>query len=219
MEDLEIISMWKAQNDKIEQTLTINKKLLTESINQKAKNALVPLIRLKTIGIMSFIFYIILLGYILYIAISNYSSALNYFIISIGVIFLINIKGFSDYIKHLVWVNQIDYNGSITDIKQQLSKLQLSIINHAKFMVLQLPFWTTFYLSDLWFPKNMGIGYIIFQLSITGSFTFLAYWLYKNQKVENLDKKWFRTLIAGSGGKLVMKAMDFYKELEEFVKE
>jgi hypothetical protein len=43
MEDLEIISMWKAQNDKIEQTLTINKKLLTESINQKAYSTMLSL--------------------------------------------------------------------------------------------------------------------------------------------------------------------------------
>lgn len=219
MEDLEIINLWKTQNEKIEQTLSINKRLLEETIHQKAKNALVPLIRLKTLGIISFMFYLVILGYLLYFAISNYSSALNYFIISFGVIFLINVKGFSDYIRHLVMINQIDYNGNITEIQQKLSELQLSIINHAKFMVLQLPFWTTFYLSDLWFPKNMGIGYIIFQLAITGSFTFLAYWLYKNQKAENLDKKWFKTLIAGSGGKSVMKAMEFYKELEEFVKE
>ncbi len=44
-------------------------------------------------------------------------------------------------------------------------------------------------------------------------------WLYKNHKLENLDKKWFRNMIAGSGGKPVLEALAFYKEMEAFKKE
>ena len=83
-------------------------------------------------------------------------------------------------------------------------------------MVLQFPFWTTLFLSNKWFPHAIGWGYIIFQLLLTGSFTYLAYWLYKNQTIENIDKKWLKNLLAGSGGKSVRKAMEFYKELETF---
>ncbi len=86
-------------------------------------------------------------------------------------------------------------------------------------MVLQFPFWTTFYLSSRWFPDSVGLLYIIFQIILTGSFTYLAYWLYKNQTINNLDKKWYKHLIAGSGGKSVMKAIEFYKEIEDFQKE
>ncbi len=219
MEDIEIINLWKAQNEKIELSLSINRKLLVETINQKAQTALKSLKRLKTAGIVSFVIYLIVLGYLLFYAISNYSSAANYFIVSISVIALINLKGFADYIKHLVWTNSINYNGSIMDIQQQLSRLKLSIISHSRTMVLQFPFWTTFYLSDRWFPQSVGLLYTIFQIVLTGAFTYLAYWLFKNQKIENLDKKWFQRLIAGSGGKSVMKAMEFYKEMEEFKKE
>ena len=144
---------------------------------------------------------------------------MNYFIVSISVITLVNIKGLADYIKHLVWSNNVNYNGSVMEIQQQLSRLQLSIISHAKGMCLQIPFYTTFYLSNKWFPQDVGLGYIILQVIITGSFVFLTYWLYKNHKPENLDKKWFRNLIAGSGGKPVMKAMEFYKEMEDFKKD
>ena len=86
-------------------------------------------------------------------------------------------------------------------------------------MVLQLPFWTTFYLSDSWFPQDVGWPYIILQITMTGSFIYLSYWLYKMNKPENLSKKWFRNLIAGSGGKPIEKALEFYKEMEEFEKE
>lgn len=219
MESTELINIWKAQNAKIEKTLAINELLLKEVTNNKVRTSLKSLITLKTAGIVSFILYILLLSYLLVYAISNYSSALNYFIVSISVITLVNIKGLADYIKHLVWVSNINYDGSILAIQQQLSRLQLSIINHAKGMCLQIPFYTTFYLSNKWFPHHVGPGYIILQITMTGSFIFLTYWLYKNHKPENLNKKWFRNLIAGSGGKSVMRAMEFYKEMEDFKKD
>ena len=219
MENIELINIWKEQNVKIEKTLAINKRLLKETIGLKAESALGNLVKLKTAGIIAFVIYLILLGYALVYAISNYSSANNYFIVSMSAIALINLKGFTDYIKHLAWTKNINYNGSVMEIQKQLSKLQLSIINHSKIMILQLPFWTTFYLSNRWFPQDIGLPYIIFQIVITGSFIYLTYWLYKIHKPENLSKKWFRNLIAGSGGKSVEKALEFYKEMEEFEKE
>lgn len=216
MEDKELLTMWKSQNEKIEQSLAINRKLLMEAVNQKAQTSLRSMKRLKTAGIVSFVLYLFVLGYVLLYAISNYSTAANYFIVSFFAIFLINLKGFVDYIKHLYWVNSIDYSGTITEIQQKLSKLQFSIVNHTKIMVLQLPFWTTFYLSDRWFPSNIGVPYMIFQILLTGGFTYLAFWLYRNQHVDNLDKKWYKTLMAGSGGRSIREALAFYKEIETF---
>jgi len=219
MENIELINIWKEQNVIIEKTLAINKRLLKESIDRKAESALKALAQLTTAGIIAFVFYLLLLGYALFYAISNYSSANNYFIVSVSAIALINLKGFADYIKHLVWTKNINYNGSVMEIQKQLSRLQLSIINHSKIMILQFPFFTTFYLSDRWFPQEVGLPYIIFQIIITGSFIYLTYWLYKVHKPENLNKKWFRNLMAGSGGKSVEKALEFYREMEEFEKE
>ncbi len=216
MEETSFVLLWKEQYEKIDQSLAINKQLLKEIISQKAESALQSLIRLKAIGIAALVIYLIFLGIVLFYAITHYSSAANYFIISIGIIFLINVKALFDYIKHLVWTNEINYDGSVTEIQEKLTKLQLSILQHSRTMVLQFPFWTTFYLSDAWFPHSIGWGYIIFQLLITGSFTFIAYWLYKNQTIQNVDKKWLKTLLQGSGGKSVMKALAFYKELEAF---
>ncbi len=219
MEDIELINMWKVQNEKIEQSLSINKKLFIETINQKAQTTLNSLVKLKTAGIVFFVLYLLVLGYILVYAFLNYGNSSIYFLISISAIFLINLRGLYDYIKHLVWTNIINYEGSVTEIQQNLSKLQLSIVKHTKFMVLQLPFWSTLYLSNTWFPSHVGWSYIIFQVLLTGGLTYLAYWLYKNQNVENLDKKWYKTLIAGSGGKSVDKALAFYKEIETFKSE
>ena len=216
MEEKDIINLWKEQDIKIEQSLALNKKLLKEVISQKAQNSLNALARFKTRGIIAAIIYLLLLGLVLSYAIIHYLTAANYFIVSIGAIFLINVKTLYDYIKHLVMINNIDYGGSVTEIQGTLAKLKLSIFRHSRIMVLQFPFWTTFYLSDKWFPQNSPTGLLIFQILITASFTYLAYWLYKNQKPENADKKWLRLLINGSGGKSLMKAIELYKEIEEF---
>lgn len=216
MEETNFVLLWKEQYEKIDQSLALNKQLLKEIISQKAESALQSLIRFKTRGIIAVVIYLILLGIVLFYAILNYSSASNYFIISMGAIFLINVKALYDYIKHLIWTNNIDYKGSVTEIQGKLTELQLSILQHSRFMVLQFPFWTTFYLSDKWFPYSISWGYIIFQFLLTTSFTFLAYWLYKNQTIENANKKWVKTLIEGSGGKSVMKAIAFYKDIEAF---
>lgn len=140
MENFELINIWKEQNAKIEKSLSINELLLKELINTKARNTLRSLISLKTAGIIAFILYLMLLAYALVYAVSHYSSAWLYFIISVTAIAIINIKGLADYIKHLTWARRIDYNGTIIDIQRQLSRLQLSIISHAKIMCLQFPF-------------------------------------------------------------------------------
>ena len=216
MEETNFVLLWKEHYQKIDQALALNKQILKEVISQKAQSVLQSLSRFKARSIVVAIIYLILLGIVLFYAISHYSSAANYFIASMGAIFLINVKALYDYIKHLVWINNIDYDGSITGIQEKLTMLRLSIFKHSRIMVLQLPFWTTFQLSNKWFPQDVGWGYIAFQVILTASFTYLAYWLYKNQTVENADKKWVKTLINGSGSKSVTKALEFYKELEKF---
>lgn len=219
MENTELIQLWKAQDAKLEKALAINQLLLRESINQKAKNILQSLVRFKTAGIIAFVFYLWLLGYGLFYAIANYSPAWDYFIVSIAAIMLINIKGFTDYIRHLFWTNNINYDGSVLEIQQQLSKLQLSVIDHSRIMCLQFPFFTTFYLSNNWFPYGVGWPYLVFQGLLTGAFMGISYWLYKNHKPENLEKTWFRLMIDGSGGKSIAKAMAIYKDVEKFKEE
>lgn len=216
MESKEFIALWKTQNAKIDEVIAVNQALLERLTHQKAKNALRGLSNLKKAGIVSFVLYLLFLGYGLQYGLRHYSSDWNYFMVSVMAITLINIKGLADYIKHLNWVRAVNYDGSVVQIQQQLSKLKLSIVDHVKVMCLQFPFFTTFYLSSSWFPQNAGLFYVIFQIVLTGSFAYLPYWLFKTPNSELLNKKWFSSMIAGSGGKSVIKAIDFYKELEGF---
>lgn len=216
MTEQEVMQLWKTQDIKLQQSLAINKYLLRDAIDKKAINSINALINLKTRGIIFLVLYLLVLGTLLLMAIANYVSAFNYFIASASVIVLINCKALYDYVRHLIWAKQINYAGSITDIQAQLSKIQLSIFQHSRIMALQFPFFTTMFLTDVWFPSQIGWAYLVFQSVLTGSFVYLSYWLYKHQTIENADKKWLKMLIAGSGGKAVQEAKHFYKEVEEF---
>lgn len=216
MEDMDFINIWKEQNHSVEKRLVIHETQMRSFIDERVKNSLSSLIKLKAKGIIGFIIYLLILVYILVYALSNYSSALNYFIFSVSSITLINLKGFTDYFKHIMWINSINYNGSLLEIQKHLTQLQISIIQHTRIMCLQFPFYTTFYLSNKWFPYEVGNGYLLLQFVITGSFVYLSYWLYKNLIPVNLSKKWFRVIIADSGGEAIMNALAFYKEIEDF---
>ncbi len=218
MEEPNFILLWKEQYEKIDQALAINKRMLKDNLSEKAENNLRSMVRGKAAGIVIAVLYLVFLGFLLSLAINNYSSAANYFIISIGAIFLINVKALYDYIHHIDMINSIDNDGSITDIQEKLSRLQLSIVQHSRIMFLQFPFWSTFFLSDKWFPGNVGPLVIIIQIVITLSLTILAVFLYKNITVSNLDKKWVKSLLSGAGGKKIIKAQAFYNEIESFKK-
>ncbi|MDR0543683.1 MAG: hypothetical protein LBH19_15955 [Dysgonamonadaceae bacterium] len=223
MEEQELIRLWKEQDAKIERTLQINSRLLREMTDHKAKKALNALIWFKSWGIVSFVFYLALLGFALVIAliaaIGRHTSAGIYFIVSTAAIMLVNVKGLSDYIRHLIMAHSIDYNSSVVAIQQQLAKIRISILYHLRTMFLQIPFYTTIYLSDLWFPAKVSWVYMAFQVVFTGLSAGLAVWFYKNHKPENLHKKWLRSLVRDSGGKYIEKAMAFYDELETFKQE
>jgi hypothetical protein len=221
MEEQELIRLWKEQDAKIEQSMRISNRVLRELTHNKARKELKILIRFKSWGIVSFVLYLLLLVFALKVALTatfyTHTTAGLYFIISVAAIIFVNVKGMSDYIRHLVMANAIDYNCSVVTIQQQLAKIQLSILRHSRFMFLQVPFYTTIYLSDLWFPSKVGWVYIIIQVIFTGVFVWLAIWFYRNHTPENLPrKKWLRNMVNSSGGKYIEKALVFYNELEEF---
>lgn len=216
MEDTDIINLWKLQDAKIEQALEINKYVLKEVIGQKARSAMRSLTYLLSWGIVLFILYLGILGNLLVWAISDFSPGLICFILSLSVIFLINIKGLSDYIKHVYLVKTISYDGRIAETQKSLVLLQLSVIQHTRTMFLQVPFFSTLFLNINLFVHPVNLVYIIFQVTLTGVLVYGTYQLYRNLTIDNLDKRWLQVLISGTGGKAVMKALVFYREIEAF---
>ena len=86
MSETDFILLWKEHYEKIDQSLAINKRLLKELLSEKANSAIRTLTRGKSLGIVAAMVYLLILGTALSFAIAHYSSAANYFIVSIGAI-------------------------------------------------------------------------------------------------------------------------------------
>lgn len=215
MEETNFVLLWQEHYQKIDQSLAINKRLLSELLEQKADSSIGALIGGKVIGIVAGVIWLALLGALLAAAFAHYSSAANYFIVSIGAIFLINVKALYDYVRYLIRINSLRLDASVVEIQNKLRALQVSLIRHSRIMVLQLPFWSTFHLSSRWFPGAVGAGYVVFQLLFTAAFVWVAIWLYKKLTPDQPDNRWSRFFLSGIGGKSILNALKFYRELEE----
>lgn len=219
MSETDFIMLWKEHYEKIDQSLAINKRLLKELLSEKATSAIRALARGISFGIIAAVIYLLMLGAALTIAVTfaivHHSPAATYFIVSIGAIFLINVKALYDYIRHLILINGIRYDESVTSIQNRLRRLQWSMVRHTRIMVLQFPFWSTFFLSGTWFPQHTPPAFIALQITITALLTWVAWWLYRNLTLSNLDNRWIKRFVSSVGGKSLLNAMKFYRELEE----
>lgn len=216
MNDQEILSLWKSQDQKIERVMAINSKLLKSQISEKAKKSLSGLKAEKITGILVGIPYLLILGAISFAGLKSGHIAGNYFLISILMIFLINLKIFADYVRHLVLSYQIEFSGAVTTIQKQLIDLRLSLIRSVRFIGFQLPFYSTFHLDSSWFPSQANLAGIVIQVLITGLFTFAAIWIFLNFKPENSENRIVQELFFLAGIKEVDQSLAQLEELKGY---
>lgn len=211
MEDIELKTLWKAQDKKLDQTLKLNMFLLENMQKQKAELKLNRLAKYKT--------WVALLGIIwtLFLAILVYGNGFKnpFFSVSVLMMALCNLAAVIIYIKHVVLIKQLDYSHSITDTQKRLTRLETSTFNIGRILWLQLPFYTTFFWSRQMIGDN-DIRFWLIAVPITLVFTLMAVWLYKNLTPQNAHKKLVKALVLSSiEYTAVIKAREFLNEIED----
>jgi hypothetical protein len=211
MEDITLMNLWKAQEEKLDRTMRLNLFLLESMQKQKAQSKLKGLARIKTSAVILGIVYILLLGLLIY---GNQFKNI-YFSISLGAILLFNVLAVIVYMQHISLIRHIDYSQSITDAQEKLSRLQASTFN-TRFLFLQAPFYTTWFWST-GMIEAAGVKFWLISVPIALLFTLLAIWLYRNLTPENMHKKWVRTFIKSNPEhKSIMEAQEFLNEIDDF---
>ncbi len=219
METAEIKSIWKKYDTMIEESKVLNLQSWALNLNcfetlqkQKATSKLKSLILPKIGGIVLGVIWILFVGFIFYHALSQIVMA-----VSLGMIILLTLIAIVTYIQDITIISQVNYSESITDTQKKIASLQASIVNCIRVLWLQLPFYTTCYISNK-LAMEGGIKFWIIQIPITVLFTWIAVFLYKNISLKNMNKKWVKGFINGSGFNQVSKAMEFMNEIDEFKK-
>lgn len=213
MEDITLKNLWKAQDEKLDRTMKLNLFIMESMQKQKAQSKLNGLARLKLFAVILGILWALFLGVLVY---GNQLQNM-YFTVSVGMIMLITIGAIIAYIRHIVLIKEIDYSQSITDTQKKLARLQASTFS-SRFILLQTPFYTTFFWSTEMIQASVSKFFLI-AVPITLLFTILTVWLYKNLTPLNMHKKWVSYLLKKDPEQVpLIQAQKFLEEIEEFKK-
>ncbi len=192
MEEATIKKIWEDSTRQLERARVLN--LQSWALNlrsfemmqlQKAKSRLHALVPLKLFAVVAGIVWVLFLGLLVY----GNRMANPFFTISVAIIALFNLLAIVVYLRHVVWIRQISYSESVVATQEKLSRLQVSTINTVRILMLQMPFYAT------WFWHISWIGTARFWLiSFPAALccAWLSYWFFKNLTLRNMDNKWVR---------------------------
>jgi len=220
MNENEIKNLWQISNEKTESSLFISSKKTEEITRMKAKNMLSSMKPVKIFTLIAGILWTIILGFVIVnLFIHAYDKVSLFFLYSATIQELLTVIAIAVYIYQLKLIYKIDFSEPVLKIQENLSKLKMSTLAVTRVLFLQLPVWTTFYLSESMFV-NGNLTLLIIQGIVTLTFTFTAIWLFISIKYENRNKKWFKLIFRGKEWQPILQAMeqisliDIYKSQE-----
>ena len=212
MNDIELDKLWKNHDEKLDKLLSVNHAMMEEITKIKAGSMLDKAKPAKYLGIIIGIPYILFLDAL---CIAGWISGGFFFSISVGAIAICTKIALGTYIYHLILMHQVSNADTIFEMQEKLARIKTSTIQVLRIVLLQLPFWTTWYLStDM--IKNPDLLYWIVNIMIIGLFTYFTIWLFRNIKIENIDKKWIKWLFSDAEWNSVIKAKDLLDQIEDY---
>jgi len=219
MNQLELKELWKTANEKLEESFIINRKNTEDITRLKVQNFVSSIKPIKIFTILVGILWVGLLGpVVVNLFIFAFSTISPLFLFSLAIQVVLTAIALIIYIYQLITIYQVDITEPILKTQEKIARLKTTTLWAAKIMFLQLPVWTTF-----WWNETMLADWNFLQWSIlslfTGSFTFLALWLFFNIKYENRDKKWFKFIFNRKEWTPLMKSMELLEQIDEYKSE
>lgn len=218
MENSEIINLWKSYDKKLDENLSLNKKNAEDITKIKVRSFLASMKPVKIFTILVGMLWVgvgsVIIANLFLFAFEEVST---FFLFSAALQLLLTAIAIIVYIYQLILIYQVDISSPVLETQENLAKLKSSTLWVTRILFLQLPLWTTFYLSESIF-ENANILFLIIQGIVTFAFAYVAVWLFINIKYENRDKEWFKILFRGKEWEPIIKAQEFLREIEEFKK-
>jgi hypothetical protein len=216
MEHTEIINLWKSYDKKLDDSISINRDLSLEITKMKSYALLQSMKPVKIFALFAGLIWVVLGGYIVVNLFRYaYADVSQFFLYSAAIQLVITAIALIIYIYQLVLIQQVDLSESILTTQSRLSSLRSSTLWAARILFLQLPLWTTFYLSEN-LLQNGNKALLIINVILTLAFAFAGLWLFVNIKYENREKKWFKMIFQGKEWNPVIKSMELLRDIEEY---
>lgn len=212
MENTELLSLWKAYDKKLEESLILNRKNAEDITKLKVRSFLASMKPLKIFTLLVGLFWVIFVDALI---INLFPFASPFFLISAALQVLLTKLAMGIYLYQLILIQQVDISESIVVTQAKLARLKSSTLWVTRLLFLQLPAWTTFYWTQSMFaPENLG--FYSLSIAVTALFTYASFWLFINIRQENRNKKWFRLLFEGNEWTPVIRSMELLSQIDDF---
>jgi len=216
MNENELKSLWQSANEKLERSLQVSKKNTDEISRLKAQNILASMKPIKIFTLFVGIIWVLFGGIIVTnLFVYAYDKVSLFFVYSAAAQLLLTAVAIGIYLYQLIMISNVNISDSVIAAQKKLSNLKGSTLWSAKILFLQLPFWTTFYLSKEMIVSG-NIAYILVNGFFTLLFVYLAIWLFINMKYENRNKKWFQWIFRGKEWQPILQAMEWLNQIENY---
>ena len=214
MNDSELIKLWQTTNDKLEESIVINRENIEEITRVKVYSILGSM---KPIKIFTLIFGIlwVVIGTIFLssIYLYSFSESNKFFLFSASIQVGLTTIALFVYLYQIITIFQVDISDSVIKTQEKLSKLKISTLWVTRILFLQLPVWTTFWWNETML-LDWGILQWVFTMFFTISFTVIVIWLFFNIKYENRNKKWFQLIFRGKEWTPLMNSIELLDQVE-----
>ena len=215
MNDTDLKYLWQTGNEQIAISQKSDKTSLDKLTKRNVSHFLSSMKPIKIFTLLVGLLWVFSIGYVLIkLTINAYDQVSLYFIYSAYFQVMLTAVAVILYIIQLSTLYSIDFNKPVVILQKTLINLKASTLNITKILILQLPFWTTFYWNESMF-KNGTLPLFILQGAVTISFTYLSLWLFFHLKFENADKWWFKLLLQGKEWEPLITSINILNEMEE----
>ncbi len=217
MNDTDLKYLWQTSNEQIAISQKSDKTSLDYLTKRNVSHFLSSMKPIKIFTLLVVLLWVFSIGYVLIkLTINAYDQVSLYFLYSAYFQVMLTAMAVIFYLIQLSTLYSIDFNNPVVILQKTLISLKASTLNVTRILILQLPFWTTFYWNESMF-KNGTLPLFILQGAVTISFTYLTIWLFFHLKIENADKWWFKLLLQGKEWEPLITSIVILNDMEEEV--
>ncbi|MDF1699172.1 MAG: hypothetical protein P1U56_25180 [Saprospiraceae bacterium] len=215
MNEQEIFSLWNSQNQKLDESLQLNKEIIKHLTKQKLDKTIGKL-RLPKLGTLFIgIPYFILLVLITFVA---FKAKATFVFIGFGLIALLMYGIIVGYCYHLYLIAKIRGTEDLVSVQKQLAQLKLSNYNLTKLAILQLPLWSICWISVSAIKSSPWV-YGGINLLVFGLLCYITYWLFMRLDIRSgRDSKVYHFFFSGNEWETLHKSNVILEELREYEK-
>ncbi|MCF2447300.1 hypothetical protein L0657_25315 [Dyadobacter sp. CY345] len=212
MQDSELIALWRSYDQKLQESLTLNRQNAADITLIKIKSLIGSMAPMKIIIIITSMLWVAFLSVVLY---HTYTFASLFFWYSILIHALTVTVVIGIYIHQVILIYQTDISESLFKTQYRLASLKSSTLLISRLMFLHAPVWTTFSIQERMFENPV---WLVAQGIVTLIFVVAAIWLFINIKYENHEKRWFRFIFSGKDWIPVIESIKMLREIDSFQK-